>query len=68
MFSPEEIDYTRLDASAMLEMRDIATVDALREKACQRWPVERGYDLTPVDFARPFDGVLAELGSSSAPS
>jgi hypothetical protein len=63
MFSPEDIDYTRLDVSAILEMRGIAAVDALRERACQRWLVERGYDVTLVDFARPFDVVLAELGS-----
>lgn len=63
MFTPDDIDYTRLDVRAMLEMRGIATVDALRAAACQRWLAERGYDLTPVDFGRSFQEVLAELGS-----
>jgi hypothetical protein len=63
MFVPEDIDYARLDVKALLGTRGIAAVDTLREKACQRWLVERGYDLTFVDFARSFEGVLAELGS-----
>ena len=63
MFSPEDINYTRLDVSALLQTRGVATVDVLRDKTCRRWLAERGYDVTLVDFGRSFELVLAELGS-----
>jgi hypothetical protein len=63
MFRPDDIDYSRLDVSAMLEMRGIAAIDVLREQPCRRWLVQRNYDLTSVDFGRSFKEVLAELGA-----
>lgn len=63
MFSPDDIDYTRLDVSALLERRGIAAVDELRQKPCQRWLVEHGYEIVLVNFARSFEDVLVELGS-----
>src|SRR4051812_36154988 len=63
MFSPDDIDYTRLDVSAMLERRGIAAVDELRQKPCQRWLVEHGYEIALVNFAGPFEDVLVELGT-----
>jgi hypothetical protein len=63
MFAPDDIDYSRLDVTAMLQMRGIAVVDDLRQAPCQRWLAQHGYDLSSVDFGRPFAEILAQLGS-----
>jgi hypothetical protein len=63
MFDPDDINYSRLDVSALLESRGIAAVDAHRRNPCERWLSRHGYDLTTVDFGRPFPEVLAELGA-----
>jgi hypothetical protein len=63
MFSADDIDYSRMDVSAMLETRGVAAVDVLREKTCRHWLVERGYDIKVVDFGCPFEAILAELGA-----
>jgi hypothetical protein len=63
MFRPDDIDYSRLDVSAMLETRGIAAIDVLREQPCRRWLGQRSYDLATVDFGRSFKEVLAELGA-----
>src|SRR6186713_2938618 len=63
MFAPDAIDYSRLDVSAMLEMRGIAVIEDLRRTLCERWLARHDYDISSVDFGRPFNEVLAQLGT-----
>jgi hypothetical protein len=63
MFTPDEIDYSRLDVSVLLETHGIGAVDSLRLKPCERWLIEHGYVVTVVDFGQSFPDVLSELAT-----
>lgn len=63
MFAPDDIDYTRIDVSALLQSRGIAVIEELRQAPCKRWLARHDYDLAFVDFAPPFKVILAQLGA-----
>jgi hypothetical protein len=57
-----ELDWRRIDVTAIVTFGGLATIDERRHSACRAWLLHEGYEIRTLDFRRGLAVAVPELG------